>query len=109
MAGAGGAWGAGSGGAGSLPSGYPGGHGIRVMKKADGQPDCLSGRAKGAIIEVRVDHDEGTLSYCVNDGPPLLALSGEKRLPPGAELLPYAELMCRDDRVSFACAYLCVV
>ena len=77
--------------------------GEQVLKKADGQPDSLYGRAKGAVIEVRVDHDAGTLSYSVNHGPPLLALSG---FPKGEALLPSAAMLHPGDRVSFATAYM---
>ena len=55
-------------GAGSVPDNYPDGHFTQVLKKADGERDDLYGRANGAIIEVRVDHDEDTLSYSINDG-----------------------------------------
>ena len=90
--------------AGSVPSGYPDGDKKQVLKKADGQPDNLQRRARGAIIEVRVDHDAGTLSFSVNDGPPLLALSG---FPKGEALLPWALLsVAEGDRVSFASAYV---
>ena len=54
--------------AGSAPDNYPDGHATQVMKKADGEPDNLYNRANSATIEVRVDHDEGTLRFSVNDG-----------------------------------------
>ena len=73
------------------------------MRDAAGQPTNLLGQAMGATIEVRVNHDEGTLSYIINDGPPLLALRG---FPRGAALRPWAELMSTDDRVSFAPAHV---
>lgn len=81
----------------------PDGNNTLVLKTAEGEPDGLDGRVNGAIIEVRVDHDAGTLSYSVNDGPPLLALSG---FPKGVALLPWASLMYPGDRVSFASAYV---
>ena len=87
-----------------MPSGYLDGDKKQVMKKADGQPDNLQRRARGAIIEVRVDHDAGTLSYSINYGPSLLALSG---FPKGEALLPWALLnVAEGDRVSFASAYV---
>ena len=49
--------------------------------------------------------DAGTLSFSVNDGPPLLALSG---FPKGEALLPFVYVVDRGDRVSFATAYVCV-
>ena len=69
------------------PNGYPSGHGKQVMKDAGGQPTDLDGRAIGAVIEVLVNHDAGTLGYRVNDGPLLEALTG---FPAGAALRPWA-------------------
>ena len=75
------------------------------MRDAAGQPADLCGRARGATIEVRVNHDEGTLSFIINDGPRLLALRG---FPRGAALLPWVMLE-GGDRVSFAPPYVCAV
>ena len=52
------------------PAGYPDGHLKHVLvDELTGEPTTLEGRANGAIIEVTVDHDEGTLSFRLNGGP----------------------------------------
>ena len=59
---------------------------------------CTCGRAVGAVIEVIVDADEGSLSFRINYGPALPALQG---FPRGALLRPYARLFYREgDRVT---------
>ena len=49
----------------------------------------LEGRAQGALVEVTVDHDAGTLSYCINGGPRFETLRG---FPPAAALRLWAML-----------------
>lgn len=78
---------------------WPDGHGEQVMKDEAGQPADLVGRAVGAIIEVLVDHDEGTLSFQVNGGPLLVALKGESKFPRHAALRPFARCSFVDDSV----------
>ena len=56
-------------------------------KKVLFNPDDLEGRAKGAIIEVCLDHDKGTLSLGINGGPLQHVLSG---FPRGAAMRPFA-------------------
>ena len=68
------------------PMGYPDGHQTRVMFDEHGFPTSLYGRVVGSVIEVHVDHDEGTLGFRVNAGPLLLALRG---FPKGAPLRPW--------------------
>ena len=67
-----------------------------------GQPANLQGRATGAVIEVIVDHSEGSLAFRINDEPPLPALRG---FPKGAPLRPWARLCLNGDRVAFTQAY----
>ena len=67
-----------------------------------GQPANLQGRATSAVIEVIVDHSEGSLAFRVNDEPPLPALRG---FPKGAPLRPWARLCLNGDRVAFTQAY----
>ena len=67
----------------------------------------LFGRAIGAVIEVLVDHDEGTLSYRVNGGPLLEALKGETKFPKGAALRPFVACPVHSgDRVRLVTPYL---
>ena len=68
-----------------------------------GQPANLEGRANGAVIEVIVDHSEGSLAFRVDDGPVLPPLRG---FPVGAPLRPWALLAAPNDRVRFARAYV---
>ena len=71
--------------------------GRQVMKDAAGQLTNLYGSATGAVIEVIVDHDEGTLGFRVNGGPELHALGG---FPQGAALRPFVQCWRANDRVS---------
>jgi len=48
------------------PPGFPDGQLTQVMKDEAGQPTDLRDRATGAVIEVLVDHDAGTLRYRIN-------------------------------------------
>jgi hypothetical protein len=86
------------------PKGWPDGHRKRLMWDDSGQPTNLRGRAEGAVIEVIVDHDTGTLSFRINGGPPILALSG---FPRGAALRAWVSLFAEEpDRVSLVRPYL---
>ena len=86
------------------PDGYPLGNSKQVLFDAEGEPDCLHlGRATGAIIEVCLDHDKGTLSFSINGGPLQRALDG---FPAGAAMRPCAKLVCKDDAVRFARPYI---
>ena len=85
------------------PDGFPDGHMTQVMKDEAGDPANLVGRATGAVIEVLVDHDEGTLGFRVNGGPPLDALKG---FPKGAALRISVILSWAFDRVSLVQPYL---
>lgn len=79
------------------PAGFPDGDGTQVSHN-------LQGQTFGAEIEVIVDHDAGTLSFQINDGPPILALSG---FPQGAALRPHASLFFSTlDKVTFVRGYL---
>ena len=49
----------------------------------------LEGRAQGALVEVTVDHDAGTLGYSINGGPRFETLRG---FPPAAALRLWAKL-----------------
>ena len=52
------------------PAGYPDGHLQSVLVGEDGEtPVRLEGSAIGAVVEVIVDHEEGTLSFKLNGGP----------------------------------------
>ena len=63
-----------------------------------GRPADLRGRAKGAIIEVHVDHDAGTLGFRINEGPYIEALKG---FPKGAALRPWSQCGFKEDCVQF--------
>ena len=85
---------------------FPDGDRKQVLVDAEGKPDDLDGRAKGAIIEVCLDHDAGTLAFGINGGPLQHALKG---FPAGAAMRPFAELprkSRKDDRVRFARPYI---
>ena len=85
------------------PEGWPDGGGTQVMKDEAGRPANLYGRPVGAVIEVLVDHDEGTLSFRVNDGPLCEALKG---FPKNAALRPCVWCVCDGDRIRFVTPYL---
>ena len=74
------------------PEGWPDGHGTAVCSPS------LKGKEVGAVIEVVVDHDAGSLSFRINRGPLLPALGG---YPRGARLRPWARLCHEGDRLSF--------
>ena len=99
------------------PDDLPNGNYEQIMKDPTGRPADLRGGATGATIEVRVDHDAGTLSYRINGGPGLTALpppggtGHAKRLEPrvfarGAALRPYAACYYPPDCVRFETACL---
>lgn len=70
-------------------SGWPDANGSHVLKDADGNCSNLCGKAEGAVIEVHVDHDAGSLSFRVDYGPMQLASCC---FPPAASLRPWARL-----------------
>ena len=78
------------------PDGFPDGDEKRVLFDADGKPINLRERANGAIIEVCLDHDKGTLLFGINGGPLQRALGG---FPVGAAMRPCAFLPFKDDAV----------
>ena len=96
----------------------------RAMFNEAGQPTNLEGRANGAVIEVVVDHSDGSLAFGVNGAPPRRMPNiwptgydpaehpGEPRpakvpfkFPQGAPLRPWA-LLGVADRVRFARGFL---
>ena len=82
---------------------WPDGDLTQVLKDSGGEPTDLRGKATGREVEVLVNHDEGTLSYRIDGGPEMLALSG---FPEAAELRPWARLLQPHDRVSFVRPYM---
>jgi len=72
--------------------GWPDGHGTQVLKDERGQPTNLTGKMNGAIIEVRLDHDHGSLAFRINGGPPREALLKGAGFPPRARLRPWVSL-----------------
>ena len=76
---------------------------VMRARAAEGKPDSLRGRARGAIVEVCLDHDTGTLSFGINGGPLQRALGG---FPAGAAMRPFAWLPFPDDAVRFARPYI---
>lgn len=62
-------------------------HGQKVMHR----PSSLKGAANGAIVEVIMNHDAGSLAYRINNGPTLPALDG---FPKGAALCPWVSMYC---------------
>ena len=114
---------------GGLPQeGWPYGDQAQVMVDEAGQPVNLKGRATGAVIEVVVDHSDGSLAFGVNGAPPRRVPNGwppgynpdsedeeEQPEPPAklpfkfpqhAPIRPWAFLMKDNDRVSFVQKYL---
>ena len=114
---------------------YPDGDKTQLMYNAYGWPDDLNRRATGAVIEVVVDHSDGSLAFGVNGAPPRRVPEGwppdydfyehhddetnepfdEGHVPPakvpfkfpqGAQLRPWASLHFENDRVSFTRGYL---
>jgi hypothetical protein len=73
---------------GEPPAGWPDGMGTRVLAGDEGAR-TTDGKVTGALIEVLVDHDAGTLAFSVNGGPREVALEG---FPRGAALRPWATL-----------------
>lgn len=100
------------------PEGYPNGNFTMVMKEVDGKRTDLHAGATGAVIEICIDHDLGTLGYVINDGPYLKALPfdvNDRRrskgtpqtvFPEGAALRSYASCYYLGDRLSFVTAYV---
>ena len=87
------------------PEGWPDGDRTQLMRNAAGQPADLQGRAEGAVIEVIVDADEGSLAFRVNGEAPLRV--PDFAFPQGAQLRPWARLVGEfGDRVSFERGYL---
>ena len=80
------------------PEGYPDGDERLILTDCAGNPTNLKQKANGALIAVVVDHDRGTLSFRINDGPVLEALTG---FPAGAQLRPWAWCVGVDAGVSF--------
>ena len=87
------------------PDGFPDGQCKQVLFDAEGKPDnrFLFRRAIGAIIEICLDHDAGTLSLGVNGGPMQRALAG---FPVGAAMRPYAWLPFYRDAVRYVRPYI---
>lgn len=50
------------------PAGYPDGHLRQVLVDADGEPTCLEGCARGRVIDITIDHEDGTLSFRLDGG-----------------------------------------
>ena len=93
-----------------------------------GRRDDLQGRATGAVIEVVVDHSDGSLAFGVNGAPPQRVPDGWPRgyrpplpwetpdpeppakvpfkFPLGAQLRPWISITWPQDRLSFARGYL---
>ena len=90
------------------------------MVNAAGQKAYLVGNAIGAVIEVVVDHSDGSLAFGVNGAPPqrvpdnwprgFKEFEGQAKLPfkfqLGAQLRPWAYLRRSDDRLCFTRNYL---
>ena len=51
------------------PAGYPDGHLKAVLVDEAGDPTNLEGCAKGRVIEITLDHEEGTLTFRLDGGP----------------------------------------
>ena len=81
---------------GSPPAGYPDGNRTQVMVREDGVASDLRGRARGAVIETLFDTISRTLSFRINGGPVLKALSG---FPPDAQLRMFSFLFDQGDRL----------
>ena len=113
------------------PPDIPNGNDMQVLKDASGQPMSFIGRANGLLVDVIVDHDQGTLGYRINGGPYLEALPPREPEPgmplgmreskhtplyqsaspptvfrPGAALRPYASLYYPRDSVCFESAFV---
>ena len=91
------------------PDGFPCGDSQLVTQCTPGsggndlwEPSTIEPSANGAVIEVRVDHGAGTLSYRINDEPSFEALKG---FPPGAALRPWVRGYHIGDCFSFARPY----
>ena len=87
--------------------GYPDGARTQVLwsrssaEQTDGadgedEPANLQGRANGAVIEVRVDHDAGSLAFGIDGGEDFLAVDG---FPKGAAMRPFVKLNNGHDRI----------
>ena len=108
------------------PEGWPDGNRTQVMVDEAGRPADL--RKSGAVIEVVVDHSDGSLAFGVNGAPPRRVPNvwppgydawdhrGEEghvppakvpfKFPLGAQFRPLAVLLDKYDRMSFARPYL---
>ena len=51
------------------PAGYPDGHLRHVLVDADGAPTNLEGCARGRVIDITLDHKEGSLRFKLDGGP----------------------------------------
>ena len=110
------------------PEGWPDGDYTQVMVNEAGWPANLDGRANGAVIEIVVDHSDGSLAFGVNGAPPRRVPEGWSgprarhfipqfpghvppakvpfKLPQGAQLRPCVMLLSSNDRVSFVRRYV---
>ena len=112
------------------PEGWPNGDETQVMVNEAGQPANLWHRANGAVIEVVVDHSDGSLAFGVNGAPPRRVPNVWPRdydfinpeawhppghvppakvpfkLPQGAQLRPWALLGYGNDRLRFVRGFL---
>ena len=104
------------------PANYPDGHHTQVMVNEAGRPAHLRGRANGAVIEVVVDHSDGSLAFGVNGAPPRRVPdqwsqwqvddSEEDeptkvpfKFPQGAQLRPWVAAAYPDEQLCFARGY----
>lgn len=110
------------------PEGWPDGQDTQIMINEAGENDNLRGRAVGAVIEVLVDHSDGSLAFGINGELPRrvpdvwpphydpenphnedeLPARVPFRFPQGAQLRPMVRLYYEDHEVCFAPGYLCV-
>jgi len=102
------------------PEGYPNGNYTTiVMRNNAGRHTDMKGRATGAVVEVVLDHDTGTLGYHINGGRYLKAfpISNKSRrplvkkrqptvFPQGAALRPYVSCYYPGDRLTFITSYV---
>ena len=75
---------------------YPNGQGTHLMFDEAGVPANLTYKTNGAVIEVIIDHGEGSLSFRVNDGAVLGPLFG---FPKGAQLRPWVQSNLFNSRI----------
>ena len=72
------------------PVGYPNGHLNHILVTRSGERYDLYGRVKGSIIDVIYDADAGSLSFRIDGGEELPAVSG---FPRGASMRPWARVV----------------